>query len=128
MFGLLLKNGLLFIPTSGHTEKAQKWEIIFHFIFNRMRLKRSGIFNRRLGLQRLRSSNNFPAGSVGILSEVFSQLQIIGTELEIMHPKLYSCICRQVSSIFKNWSRFNKKIYSICTVWLIGCSKSHSYF
>jgi hypothetical protein len=25
-----------------------------------------------------------------------SLIQIIGTELELMHPKLYSCICRQV--------------------------------
>ncbi len=75
-----------------------------------MRLKRSGIFNRRLGLQRLRSTNNLPVGSNGVLGEVFAQLQIIGSELEMMHPKLYSCICRQVHSSAKELTLIQKNI------------------
>lgn len=62
----------------------------------RSRLKRAGLFNRKLGLQRLRSAANLPGVGV-VVGEVFGQLQSIGLELERMHPKLYSGICRQVS-------------------------------
>jgi len=61
----------------------------------RARLKRSGMFNRKLGLQRLRSMANLPGGLV--VCEVFSQLHAIGLELERMHPKLYSGVAKQVS-------------------------------
>nr|ACO11568.1 Bcl-2-related ovarian killer protein homolog A [Caligus rogercresseyi] len=61
----------------------------------RCRLKRSGLFNRKLGLQRLRSMANVPGGIV--VCEVFGQLQSIGIELERLHPKLYTGVCRQVS-------------------------------
>ena len=62
----------------------------------RARLKRSGMFNRKLGLQRLRSMANLPGGLV--VCEVFSQLHAIGLELERMHPKLYSGVAKQVIS------------------------------
>ncbi|XP_040566976.1 uncharacterized protein [Lepeophtheirus salmonis] len=61
----------------------------------RCRLKRTGLLNRKLGLQRLSSMANVPGGIV--VCEVFGQLQSIGIELERLHPKLYSGVCRQVS-------------------------------
>ena len=61
----------------------------------RSRLKRAGIFNRKLGLQRLRSAANLPGGI--FVCEVFVQLQSIGLELERLHSKLYTGICRQVA-------------------------------
>jgi len=61
----------------------------------RSRLKRAGLFHRKLGLQRLRSTANLPGGFV--VCEVFGQLQAIGAELERLHPKLYSGVGRQVS-------------------------------
>ena len=60
----------------------------------RARLKRSGILHRKFGLQRMRSIANLPGGV--IVCEIFSQLHLIGTELERMHPKLYVDICKQV--------------------------------
>jgi hypothetical protein len=80
----------------------------------RSRLKRSGFFHMRklVGLQRLRSLANIPGGlmicevSSGsfiriqilkYLFKVFHELLLIGQELERMHPKLYSSVCRQVS-------------------------------
>ncbi|XP_059082149.1 bcl-2-related ovarian killer protein homolog A-like isoform X2 [Tigriopus californicus] len=63
--------------------------------YMRSRLKRSGLFNRKLGLQRLRSVVNLPGGL--LVCEVFAQLQAIGLELERLHPKLYTGICRQVA-------------------------------
>ena len=63
----------------------------------RARLKRSGILHRKFGLQRMRSIANLPGGV--IVCEIFSQLHLIGTELERMHPKLYVDICKQVISL-----------------------------
>ncbi|KAF4526895.1 hypothetical protein B566_EDAN014517 [Ephemera danica] len=60
----------------------------------RNRLKRSGLFSRKCGLQRLRSAANLPGGFV--VSEVAPQLMHLGCELERMHPKLYASVCRQV--------------------------------
>ncbi|CAG0923144.1 unnamed protein product [Notodromas monacha] len=59
----------------------------------RARLKRSGFFHLRklVGLQRLRSLANIPGGIV------FHELLALGQELERMHPKLYSSVCRQLS-------------------------------
>ena len=71
--------------------------------FIRVRLKRNGIANKRLGLQRLRSMMSLqqtvsgPASLQGI-TEVFAQLHLIGLELERMHPSLYTGVCRQVST------------------------------
>ena len=46
----------------------------------RCRLKRSGLFNRKLGLQRLRSMANIPGGAM--VCDIFVQLQAIGLEME----------------------------------------------
>ena len=70
--------------------------------FIRVRLKRNGIANKRLGLQRLRSMMSLqqsiggPAASMQGITEVFAQLHLIGLELERMHPSLYTGVCRQV--------------------------------
>ena len=68
--------------------------------FIRIRLKRNGVQNKRMGLQRLRSMLSLqtvsgPASQT--VCEVFAQLHIIGMELERMHPSLYTGVCRQVS-------------------------------
>ncbi|KAG8243043.1 bcl-2-related ovarian killer protein-like isoform X2 [Homalodisca vitripennis] len=61
----------------------------------RCRLKRSNMFNRKCGLQRLRSAISLPGGYV--VREVFPELLSIGQELERMHPELYSGVGRQAS-------------------------------
>ena len=58
------------------------------------RLKRSGVVQRKLGLQRMRSLANLPGGI--LVCEIFSQLHVIGLELERMNPKLYVDVCKQV--------------------------------
>uniref|UniRef100_T1IVG1 Bcl-2 Bcl-2 homology region 1-3 domain-containing protein n=1 Tax=Strigamia maritima TaxID=126957 RepID=T1IVG1_STRMM len=60
----------------------------------RNRLKRSGIFKRKLGLQRLRSVIGMTV-SYGTC-EVFNQLNSVGKELERLYPTLYSSVCRQI--------------------------------
>lgn len=60
----------------------------------RHRLKRSGIFHRKLGLKRMRSEILLPGGS--IVGEVYPELISIGAELEKMHPNLFTRIGRQV--------------------------------
>lgn len=62
----------------------------------RCRLKRSGMFSRKCGLQRLRSAASLPGGYV--VREVFPELLGVGQELERMHPKLYIGVARQASS------------------------------
>ncbi|XP_069692803.1 bcl-2-related ovarian killer protein isoform X2 [Periplaneta americana] len=57
----------------------------------RNRLKRSGVFNRKCGLQRLGSSGG------GVVRDVFPELASLGQELERMHPKLYTAVARQAS-------------------------------
>jgi hypothetical protein len=64
----------------------------------RNRLKRSGLFSRKCGLQRLRSATSLPGAYV--VSEVAPQVLRLGHELERMHPKLYTSVCRQVRNIF----------------------------
>lgn len=61
----------------------------------RCRLKRSNMFNRKCGLQRLRSAASLPNGYV--VREVFPELLHIGQELERMHPALYTGVGRQAS-------------------------------
>lgn len=55
----------------------------------RARLKRSGVFSRKCGLNRIRNVH---------VREVFPRLQAIGHELERMHPNLYVGIARQASA------------------------------
>lgn len=63
--------------------------------YMRSRLKRSGIFTRKCGLQRLRTAASLPGGYV--VRDVFPELASIGQELERMYPKLYACVARQAS-------------------------------
>ncbi|XP_046676689.1 bcl-2-related ovarian killer protein isoform X1 [Homalodisca vitripennis] len=62
----------------------------------RCRLKRSNMFNRKYGLQRLRSAASLPGNYV--VREVFPELLSIGQELERLHPELYTGVGRQASS------------------------------
>ncbi|XP_071052370.1 uncharacterized protein [Onthophagus taurus] len=62
----------------------------------RNRLKRSGIFSKKLGLYRIRSMVG--TSSAGIVREVFPALVFAGLELESMHPKLFSNVSRQASA------------------------------
>lgn len=61
----------------------------------RRRLKRSGLFNRKLGLQRIRSI--IGTSTVTVVRDVFPALMILGDELERMHPRIYSGVSRQIS-------------------------------
>lgn len=84
----------------------------------RFRLKRSGIFNKKLGLQRIRSIIGTP--SIHVVRDVFPALNFVsqlnshrakamcvnyvdraifqvGEELERMHPSLFSSVARQLS-------------------------------
>lgn len=60
----------------------------------RNRLKRSGIFHRKLGLKRMRSVMLLPGGAV--VGEVYPELISIGAELEKMHPNLFNRVARQI--------------------------------
>ncbi|XP_076628097.1 apoptosis regulator BAX isoform X1 [Colletes latitarsis] len=60
----------------------------------RNRLKRSGIFQRKLGLKRMRSAMLLPGG--GVVGEVYPELTSVGAELEKMHPKLFNRVARQI--------------------------------
>lgn len=62
----------------------------------RHRLKRSGIFHRKLGLKRMRSAMLLPGGA--IVGEVYPELTAVGTELEKMHPNLFVRVARQIGS------------------------------
>ena len=65
--------------------------------FIRVRLKRNGIANKRLGLQRLRSMMSLQQTVSGQgITEVFAQLHLIGLELERMHPSL-NTVCMSTS-------------------------------
>lgn len=61
----------------------------------RCRLKRSHMFNRKCGLQRMCSLTNLPGGYV--VPEVFPKLLHVGVELERLHPALYTGVGRQAS-------------------------------
>ncbi|XP_033323235.1 apoptosis regulator BAX isoform X1 [Megalopta genalis] len=60
----------------------------------RNRLKRSGIFHRKLGLKRMRSAMLLPGGAV--VGEVYPELISVGAELEKMHPNLFNRVSRQI--------------------------------
>ncbi|KAK5646667.1 hypothetical protein RI129_005131 [Pyrocoelia pectoralis] len=59
------------------------------------RLKRSGIFSKKVCFYRLRSVIGTPSGTV--VKEVTPFLMAAGVELERMHPKLYTSISRKAS-------------------------------
>lgn len=61
----------------------------------RCRLKKSGVFNRKLGLQRIRSIVGTP--SIHVVREVFPALLSVGDELERMYPRVYTGIARQLT-------------------------------
>ncbi|XP_014248027.1 bcl-2-related ovarian killer protein-like isoform X2 [Cimex lectularius] len=63
----------------------------------RSRLKRSGVFTKKCGLQRLRSTASLPGGYV--VRQVLPDLISIGTELERLHPKVYTNVGRQISTL-----------------------------
>ncbi|XP_073995062.1 bcl-2-related ovarian killer protein-like isoform X2 [Rhodnius prolixus] len=63
----------------------------------RSRLKRTGIFSKKCGLQRLRSAATLPGGFV--VRQVLPELISIGAELERLHPKVYTGVGRQISSL-----------------------------
>lgn len=58
------------------------------------RLKRSGLFNKTLGLQKIRSI--LGTSSIAVVREVFPALMVLGDELERMHPHIYSGVARQI--------------------------------
>ncbi|XP_031850361.1 apoptosis regulator BAX isoform X2 [Nomia melanderi] len=60
----------------------------------RNRLKRSGIFHRKLGLKRMRSAMLLPGGAV--VGEVYPELISVGAELEKMHPNVFNRVARQI--------------------------------
>ncbi|XP_030375132.1 bcl-2-related ovarian killer protein [Scaptodrosophila lebanonensis] len=63
-----------------------------HYI--KRRLRRSGLFNKKLGLQRIRSILGTTPTS--IVREVFPAVQVLGDELERMHPRVYNGVARQI--------------------------------
>ncbi|XP_017020035.1 bcl-2-related ovarian killer protein [Drosophila kikkawai] len=63
-----------------------------HYI--KRRLRRSGLFNKKLGLQRIRSI--LGSTSLGIVRDVFPAVQVLGDELERMHPRVYNGVARQI--------------------------------
>ncbi|XP_058827386.1 bcl-2-related ovarian killer protein-like [Topomyia yanbarensis] len=63
----------------------------------RCRLKKSGVFNRKLGLQRIRSIIGTP--SIHIVREVFPVLLSVSDELERMYPRVYNGVARQLTRI-----------------------------
>lgn len=63
-------------------------------LYVRTRLKKAGLFNKKLGLTRVRSAVGSLEGCSSIVREVFPGLACAGQELERMHPKLYTKIFR----------------------------------
>ncbi|XP_068904068.1 bcl-2-related ovarian killer protein-like isoform X2 [Tenebrio molitor] len=65
-------------------------------LYIRSRLKRASLFNRKLGLTRVRSTVSAVPGSGGAsVREVFPGLACACAELERAHPRLYLNIARQ---------------------------------
>lgn len=77
----------------------------------RTRLKRFGLFNRRLGLQRLRSVANLPGGLA--VCDVFVQLDALSMELERRHPKLYTGVSRQMGLTLASEKSITKMLSSM---------------
>lgn len=64
--------------------------------YMRSRLKRGGLFTKKRGLQRLRSSLSLGHGA--IVPRVLPALLALGAELERIRPEVYSSVSRQVGS------------------------------
>ncbi|XP_058808835.1 bcl-2-related ovarian killer protein isoform X2 [Phymastichus coffea] len=62
--------------------------------YMRSRLKRSGIYQRKLGLKRMRSAKLLSGQALA--QEVYPELMAVGAELEKMHPKLFERVARQI--------------------------------
>ncbi|XP_076232793.1 bcl-2-related ovarian killer protein isoform X2 [Calliopsis andreniformis] len=78
----------------------------------RNRLKRSGIFHRKLGLKRMRSAMLLPGGTV--VGEVYPELISVGAELEKMHPNLFNRVARQIGcSSFSSDQSANEAIVDV---------------
>ncbi|XP_023296997.2 bcl-2-related ovarian killer protein isoform X2 [Lucilia cuprina] len=58
------------------------------------RLRRSGLFNKKLGLQRIRSI--LGTSTMSVVREVFPAVMVLGDELERMHPRIYTGVARQI--------------------------------
>ncbi|CAH0557581.1 unnamed protein product [Brassicogethes aeneus] len=63
-------------------------------LYVRSRLKRAGVFNRKLGLTRVRSAVGTLTGCGPVVREVFPCLSCACNELERTFPRLYSNITR----------------------------------
>ncbi|XP_050309742.1 bcl-2-related ovarian killer protein-like [Anthonomus grandis grandis] len=61
-------------------------------LYIRTRLKKAGLFNKKLGLTRVRSAIGTLTGCGNIVKEVFPGLSHACQELERMYPKLYNNI------------------------------------
>lgn len=59
------------------------------------RLRRSGLFNKKLGFQRIRSI--LGTTSLEVVREVFPAVMVLGDELERMHPRVYTSVARQMA-------------------------------
>ncbi|XP_008556892.1 bcl-2-related ovarian killer protein homolog B [Microplitis demolitor] len=66
--------------------------------FIKNRLKRSGIFQKKLGLKRMRSGGMMSSEGLLVVAEVCPVLNSLGAELEKMYPKLYKNIARQIGA------------------------------
>ncbi|KAJ8960925.1 hypothetical protein NQ318_020225 [Aromia moschata] len=67
-------------------------------LYIRTRLKRAGIFSRKLGLTRVRSTlGSFPECGA-IVRDIFPGLACACSELERMHPKLFTKVTRQTGA------------------------------
>ncbi|KAJ8983786.1 hypothetical protein NQ317_000347 [Molorchus minor] len=64
-------------------------------LYIRTRLKRAGVFNRKLGLTRVRSAVGSLTGCGAVVRDVFPGLACACSELERMYPKLFTKITRQ---------------------------------
>ncbi|KAJ8921045.1 hypothetical protein NQ315_015841 [Exocentrus adspersus] len=71
-------------------------------LYIRTRLKRAGVFNRKLGLTRVRSAVGTMPGCGTIVRDVFPGLQCACLELERMYPKLYSNVTRHSGALLSN--------------------------
>ncbi|XP_066597527.1 bcl-2-related ovarian killer protein-like [Prorops nasuta] len=80
------------VPSSITLTVSQGSSLCAQYIRNR--LKRSGIFQRKIGLKRMRSAMLLPGGSV--VGEVYPELISVGSELEKMYPNLFERIGRQI--------------------------------
>ncbi|CAG9825412.1 unnamed protein product, partial [Phaedon cochleariae] len=64
-------------------------------LYIRAKLKRSGVFNRKLGLTRVRSAVGTMEACSTVVREVYPALSCACSELERAHPKLFSRVARQ---------------------------------